>query len=68
MVSVEAEVARSGLSAGGGGRRRPCAAAVALRRGGGGLARLGRTSGGRGSSLKGRFGERRGAGGGSAAA
>ena len=41
VVSVGAEVACGGLSAGAGGRWRPCTAATAPRRGGGGLARLG---------------------------
>ena len=40
MVSVGAEVACGGLSAGGGGRRRPCVAAAPHRRGEGGLAGL----------------------------
>ena len=47
VVSVGAEVACGGLSAGGGGRRRPCTAAAALRRGGGGLAGLGSSVGAR---------------------
>ena len=68
VVSVGAEVACGGLSAGAGGRRRNCVAAAAFRRPWAGVAGLGRISGGLGSSLKGRFGERRGAGGGSAAA
>ena len=41
VVSVGAEVACGGLSAGTGGRRRLCTVAAALRRGGGGLAGLG---------------------------
>ena len=41
VVSVGAEVACGGLSAGTSGRRRLCTAAAALRRGGGGLAGLG---------------------------
>ena len=47
VVSVGAEVACGGLSAGAGGRRRPCAAAVALQRGEGGLAGLGSSVGAR---------------------
>ena len=47
VVSVGAEVACGGLSAGAGGWRRPCAAAAALRRGGGGLAGLGSSVGAR---------------------
>ena len=47
VVSVGAEVACGGLSAGTSGRRRPCTAAAALRRGGGGLAGLGSSVGAR---------------------